>query len=182
MKECQAPKEKNSPPTIDSQACDVSFKESTTSSNLYNGPVLEFFLQQCKLQEIRNHLLLPCFFQVFLKNKQFKPLLGLGSYQKKAIADEEKGEAGTWANFSKAASRLGKSVWSPQSDSSWWRWKFAAAKLFAWGIMGMLVVSGGFFSEHVFFLKTKNVMLLPRCGEVFGVSVSSFHSFLLLIW
>ena len=54
--------------------------------------------------------------------------LGLFFYhKKKAIADEEKGEAGTWANFSKAASRLGKSVWSPQSDSSWWWWKFAAA-------------------------------------------------------
>ena len=149
-KECQAPREKNYPPTIDSQACDVKFKESTTSRNLFNGPVLEFFLQQCKLQEIRNHLLLPCFFQVFLKNKHFKPCFFFTP--KKAIADEEKGE-GTWANFSKAASRLGKSVWSPQSDSSWWKWKFAAAKLFAWGIMGMLVVSVG-FSNMFFFLKT----------------------------
>ena len=43
-----------------------------------------------------------------LDNLQFKPC-----WTKKAIADEEKGE-GTWANFSKAASRLGKSVWSPQ--------------------------------------------------------------------
>lgn len=110
MKECQAPKEKNSLPTIDSQACDVSFKESTTSSNLYNVPALESLLQQCKLQEIGNHLLLPCFFQVRLKHAVQTCSVG---WTKKAIADEEKGE-GTWANFSKAASRLGKSVRSPQ--------------------------------------------------------------------
>ena len=92
-----------------------------------------------------------------LKTKQFKPLLGLGSYQKKAIADEEKGEAGTWANFSKAASRLGKSVWSPQSDSSWWRWKFAAAKLFAWGIMGMVRRLGGFLFRTCLFFFENNM-------------------------
>jgi len=96
---------------------------------------------------------------------------------KKAIADEEKGEAGTWANFSKAASRLGKSVWSPQSDSSWWRLKFAAAKLFAWGIMGMVGRLGWFlFRTCLFFLKTKNVMLIAVVGKFLE---SQFHGFIL---
>lgn len=183
MKERQAPEEKNSPPTIDSQACDVKFKESTTSSNLYNRPVLEFFLQQCKLQEIRNHLLLPCFFQVFLKHMQFKPWVGV------VFLPQKKGHC--WWREGRGR-HLGQLL---QSSESFRKICLESSERFIVVVVEVccckllnsslgeimvewIVVSGGFFSEHgcFFFLKTKNVMFIAVVGKFLE---SQFHCVIL---
>lgn len=116
-----------------------------------------------------------------LKTKQFKPLLGLGFYPKKGHCWWREGRGRHLGQLLQSGESFRKICLESSERFIVVEVEVAAAKLFAAGIMGMNRL-GGFFSEHVFFFWKQHVMLLPRCGEVFGVSVSWFHSFLLLIW